>query len=54
MIPQVKKTEVEVLAWRGYTWSVVVRLIGHTVKFSKTIMVEKLTLNLRHLWHFVM
>jgi hypothetical protein len=26
---------VEALGWRGYTWSVVVRLVGRTAKFSK-------------------
>uniref|UniRef100_A0A8C7FMV9 C1q domain-containing protein n=1 Tax=Oncorhynchus kisutch TaxID=8019 RepID=A0A8C7FMV9_ONCKI len=35
MIPQVRKPVVEVLGWRGYTWSAVVRLVGHTAKFSK-------------------
>ena len=33
--PQVKKPDVEVLGWRGYTWSVVLRLVGRTAKFSK-------------------
>ena len=27
--------DVEVLGWTGYTWSVVVRLVGHTTKLSK-------------------
>jgi hypothetical protein len=34
-----KKLDV-VLGWHGYTWSVVVRLVGRTTKFSKT-MLEK-------------
>ena len=34
-ILQVKKQHVEVLGWRGYTRSAVVRPFGHTAKFSK-------------------
>ena len=35
MILQVKKPDVEGLGWCGYTWSVVVRTVGRTAKFSK-------------------
>ena len=38
-IPQVKKPDVEVLDWHGYTRSTVVRPAGHTTKFSKTMLV---------------
>jgi hypothetical protein len=34
-IPQVKNPDVDVLGWRGYTRSVVVRPVGRTAKFSK-------------------
>ena len=34
-IQQVKKLDVKVLGWRVCTWSAVVRLVGHTAKFSK-------------------
>ena len=66
-IPQGKKLDVEVLGWHGYTWSEVVRLVGHTAKFSKMRKIyEKLTFNylatalvdiptvsmpIGHLWH---
>ena len=40
---------VEVLGWRGCTWSAVMRPVGRTAIFSKMmlrrLMVEKLTLN---------
>jgi hypothetical protein len=33
--PQVKKPDVEVLGWHGYTWSAIVRPVRCTTKFSK-------------------
>jgi hypothetical protein len=37
-IPQVKKLDVEVLGWRGYMWSVVVRWVERSAKISKTTL----------------
>ena len=34
---KVKKPDAEVLGWCGYTWSAVVRPVGRTAKFSKTL-----------------
>ncbi len=36
MILEVKMLDVEVLGWCGYTWSVVVRPVECTAKFSET------------------
>jgi hypothetical protein len=48
-IPQVKKPDVGILSWCGYTWSVVVRLVVCSAKICKTtlmwLMVEKSALN---------
>ena len=42
---QVKKSDVAVLGWHGYTWSAVVRLVGHTENSLKwlrrRLMVQK-------------
>jgi hypothetical protein len=38
MIPQVKKLDVEVLGWHGYTWSVVVRTVDRTANFFKKML----------------
>jgi hypothetical protein len=38
MIPQVQKPDVEVLGWRGYMWSAVVRPVECTSKFSKRML----------------
>ncbi len=35
-ILEVKMLDVVVLGWCGYTWSVVVSLVGYTAKFSET------------------
>jgi hypothetical protein len=37
-LPQVKKPDVEVLGWRGYTWSAIGNPVGHATKFSKTTL----------------
>jgi hypothetical protein len=37
-ILQVKKPDLEVLGWRGYTWSALVRLGGCTANFFKTTL----------------
>ena len=60
-IPQVKKPDVEVLGWCGYTWSAVVRPVGRTAKFSKTTLEaaygRKTNIQLhapsKHLWNCV-
>ena len=39
LILQVKKPDVEVLGWHGYTWSAIVRLVGQTAKNACCIFI---------------